>query len=110
NLPAPDATGTIAMSATAGKVALLNNTTLLTGSGCPPTASVQDFIGYGSGVTCSETTQAPGLGNTTADLRAAGGCTDTNNNSTDFTAGVPNPRNTASPANACPVALTLTTA
>ena len=32
NLPTPDATGTIAMSATSGKVALVSSTTALTGS------------------------------------------------------------------------------
>src|SRR6185436_9617687 len=36
NLPAPDVTGTINMSGTAGKVALLNTTTLITsGTSCP---------------------------------------------------------------------------
>src|SRR5262249_4514297 len=34
-LPTPNAIGNIAMSATSGKVALVNNGTLLTGSGCP---------------------------------------------------------------------------
>jgi predicted extracellular nuclease len=102
NLPTPDATGTINMSATAGKVALVNTTTALTGSGCPLAASVVDFIGYGSGTTCSETAAAAPPANTTAELRAANGCTDANNNSTDFTVGVPNPRNSASPANQCP--------
>jgi uncharacterized protein len=110
NLPPPDATGTIAMSATTGKVALVNTTTLLTGSGCPFAASVQDLIGYGSTVTCSETSPAPLLSNTTAALRAGLGCTDTNNNSADFAAGVPNPRNTASPLNPCVGALAITTA
>src|SRR3954468_22082433 len=37
-LPAPDATGTIAMSATAGKIALVSSTTAL--SGCPSSASL----------------------------------------------------------------------
>ncbi len=110
NLPTPDATGTIAMSATAGKVALVNTTTLLTGSGCPFAAGVQDLIGYGSTATCSETSFAPGLTNTTADLRASGGCTDTNNNSTDFSTGAPNPRNTASALNPCTGTLTITNA
>src|SRR5947199_510096 len=41
NLPTPDATGNIAMSATAGKVALVNTTTLLAGTGCPFAPSVQ---------------------------------------------------------------------
>ena len=110
NLPTPDATGTINMSATAGKVALVNTTTLLTGSGCPFAASVQDFIGFGSTATCSETSFAPAPSNTTADLRASGGCTDSNNNSTDFSTGAPNPRNTAAALNACTGTLTITNA
>ena len=39
----------------------------------------------------------PTTGNTTAALRQAGGCTDTDNNASDFSLGAPNPRNTASP-------------
>src|SRR5438094_7818662 len=54
DLPAPDATGNIAMSATSGKVALVNTTTLLAGSGCPFAATVVDFVGYGSTATCFE--------------------------------------------------------
>src|SRR5205814_10628619 len=46
NLPTPDATGTRTMSATAGKVALVSTTTLL--SGACPTTNVVDFVGYGS--------------------------------------------------------------
>jgi predicted extracellular nuclease len=100
NLPTPDATGTINMSATTGKVALLNTTTPLSGSGCPFAASVQDFIGYGS-ADCSETSTAPVLSNTTAALRSGAGCTDTNKNSTDFSTGAPNPQNSATAANPC---------
>jgi len=95
-LPAPDATGSIAMSATAGKVALVQSTALLSGS-CPAAA---DFIGYGS-ANCFEGAAAPGLSNTTADLRAQSGCADTDNNGADFSAGAPTPRNTASPAVNC---------
>src|SRR5215467_13815310 len=47
NLPTPNATGNIAMSATAGKVALVSSTTALSG-GCPVGgATVIDFVGYG---------------------------------------------------------------
>jgi uncharacterized protein len=100
-LPAPDAVGTIAVGSTAGKVALVNSTTALTGSGCPFNASVVDFIGYGS-ANCSESgSPAPALTNTTAALRARRGCRDTNNNSVDFSAGAPNPRNSASPVHDC---------
>ncbi|MDQ3906768.1 MAG: lamin tail domain-containing protein, partial [Acidobacteriota bacterium] len=89
NLPTPDATGSIAMSTTAGKVALVNTTAALSGS-CPA-AGVVDLIGFGSGANCFETAAAPApSNNTTALIRAANGCTDANNNSTDFTTGPPN--------------------
>ena len=101
NLPPPDAVGSISMSATAGKVALVNSTTALTGSGCPIGSSVVDFVGFGTTANCSETSPAPAPSNTTADLRAANGCTDTDANNTDFTAGAPNPRNTSSTFNSC---------
>ena len=109
NLPTPDATGSINMSATTGKVALVNGTSAI--ASCTA-ANVVDLIGYGSGVSCSETSAAPGLSNTTADLRAGNGCTDTDNNGVDFTAGAPNPRNSSTAAAACsgtPATLTITT-
>jgi len=100
NIPTPDATGTIAMSATAAKVALVNSTTALSGA-CPVSATIIDLIGYGATANCSETAPAPAPSTTTADVRAAGGCTDAGNNSTDFTAAAPNPRNTASATHNC---------
>src|SRR5246127_2458332 len=48
NLPAPNATGNIAMSATAGKVALVSSTVALSG-GCPVGGAIVDFVGYGTG-------------------------------------------------------------
>lgn len=97
NLPAPNATGNIAMSATAGKVALVSNTVQLSGS-CPVGGAIIDFIGYGTGTggaSCFEgATAAPTLTNTTADLRRNNGLQDTDSNSADFVAGAPNPRNT----------------
>jgi hypothetical protein len=100
NLPTPDATGSIAMSASAGKVALVNNTAILTGS-CP-TAGVVDFVGFGPGTNCSETSPTtPNLTNTTAALRLVNGCTETDNNALDFANSIPTPRNTASPLNPC---------
>ena len=98
NLPTPDATGTVAMSGSAGKVALLASTTTATGT-CA--VGAVDSVSYGSGSTACETTQAPGLTNATAALRAGDGCTDTNNNGADFTAATPAPRNSASALNAC---------
>ncbi|HST63818.1 MAG TPA: lamin tail domain-containing protein, partial [Mycobacteriales bacterium] len=91
-LPAPDATGSIAMSGTAGKVALVTTATALTcGADCDTAAGVKDFIGYGT-ANDFETAAAPGLSNTTADLRGDG--PDTDNNAADFAAGAPDPRNT----------------
>ncbi len=94
-LPTPDATIPTAqsfnLSATAGKVALVNSTTALTGA-CPiPNAVVLDFIGFGT-ANCSEGTAAPAPSNTLADVRATPP-TDTNNNSADFSTAAPNPRN-----------------
>jgi uncharacterized protein len=94
SLPVPDATGTIAMSATSAKVALVNITTALTGA-CPTGPNMSDFVGYGSAATCSETAPTANLSNTTAALRIADvmfGLHDTNNNSDDFDVGTPNPR------------------
>ncbi len=94
-LPTPDAVGTIAMSATNGKVALVTAATALTcGTACASAAGVRDFVGYGT-ANDFETAAAPGLSNTTADLRAGGGTVDTDNNATDFTAGVPAPTDAA---------------
>ncbi len=102
-LPTPDATGTLAMSATAGKVALVSSTTALSGSQCPTaSATVVDLVGYGATANCSEGgAPTPAPSTTTALFRASGGCQDTQNNGTDFTAAAPAPRNTASATNSC---------
>jgi predicted extracellular nuclease len=100
NLPTPDATGTIAMSATGAKVALVNSTTALTGSGCPFSGTVVDFVGY-DGANCAETTATPALTNTTAAIRKNAGCTETDSNVADFDTGAPAPRNTSSPLHFC---------
>jgi hypothetical protein len=98
-IPTPDTTGIIAMSATAAKVALVNTTTALSGA-CPVNvATILDLVGYGATANCQETANAAAPSTTTADIRAAGGNTDTDNNSTDFQALAPTPRNTASTAN-----------
>ncbi len=102
DLPTPDSTGTISMSATAAKVALVNNPTALSGA-CPLGGSVIDFVGYGS-AGCFEGPAATGApSNTTAELRINSGCTDTDNNSADFVTGAPNPRNGSGPAITCGV-------
>ena len=85
------------MSATSGKVALVKTQTALTCStSCVPSANIVDFVGYGSSATGFEGTgPTPTLCNTTSALRAAAGCTDSDNNAADFTAGTVAPRNSA---------------
>jgi hypothetical protein len=102
-LPTPDATGSIAMAATAGKVVLTNNNTLITsGVSCPSGSNVVDFVGYGSAANCFEGAgPTPTLSATTAAVRASGGCAETDNNSADFAAGPVNPRNTSSTVVPC---------
>jgi len=94
SLPAPDATGTIAMAAGSGKVAVVATSTALTGV-CPNDSNIVDLAGYGSTANCFKgSAPAPAPSNTNAILRAAAGCTDTRNNVADFALGPPNPRNT----------------
>jgi uncharacterized protein len=95
-LPTPDATGSIPMSATSGKVALVTaGGALGCGASCATAAGVHDFVGYGA-ANDAETAPAPTLSNTTSDARPVGAA-DTDDNAADFRAGPPNPRNAASP-------------
>jgi hypothetical protein len=95
NLPTPHAAGTIAMSATAGKVALSNVSTQLTGT-CPSGTAIADFVGYGTGANCFEGLgPTPSLNNANSAQRKAGGAQDTDSNPDDFTVGLAAPRATA---------------
>src|SRR5215831_1485887 len=70
-LPTPDATGTIPMSASAGKVVLAQQTTaFVSGTSCPSGATVIDELGFGA-ADCQGTTA--NLTNTTAAVRKGGG-------------------------------------
>jgi DNA/RNA endonuclease G (NUC1)/PKD repeat protein len=97
-LPTPDAKGTIAMGATAGKVALVASTAPLGGT-CP--AAVVDLVSYGTTATDCGAKTTKTLTNTTAALRLDGGCTVTGDLTADFVAGAPAPRNSGSAAYAC---------
>ncbi|HEX6872877.1 MAG TPA: lamin tail domain-containing protein, partial [Micromonosporaceae bacterium] len=95
-LPTPDATGTLNLSATTGKVALVTNGTALTcATGCATAAGVKDFVGYGSSATSYETAPTANLSNTKAAVRNGAGATDTDNNANDFAVTTPNPRNSS---------------
>jgi predicted extracellular nuclease len=97
-LPTPDASIPAAqsfnLSATAGKVALVNSATALSGA-CPiPNAAVLDFIGFGTTTCFQGSGAAPAPSNTTADVRANPSC-NAGNNSADFSTAAPNPRNSS---------------
>jgi hypothetical protein len=101
-LPTPDATGTSNLAVSGGKVALVHAATALTcGSTCSTDPSVTDYVGYGSATDFEGTGAAPAIGNTTAALRAGDGCTDTDVNSSDFSAAAPTPRNSATAPAPC---------
>ncbi|MBI3228623.1 MAG: ExeM/NucH family extracellular endonuclease, partial [Burkholderiales bacterium] len=101
NLPTADKVGTIAMSGTAGKVVLANIATPVSG---PTAAAVQDLVGFGTTANAFEgSAPTPAPSNTNAVLRAGNGCTDTDQNGSDFTAALPAPRNSASALNACTI-------
>jgi hypothetical protein len=106
-LPAPDiSNGTINMSATAGKVALVLGTTNLTGTGCPAGPTIVDFLGYGTTANCSETSPiaVSGTNSNARSVIRTNSCTDTNNNSADFSnpTTAPVARNTAATQIVCP--------
>lgn len=93
----PNVTGTINMGATAGKVALVNNSTLLDDA-CPSDPAIVDLVGYGTGTNCYEGTTGPTAApsSTRSVFRNGAGSTDTDDNKADFTTGSVNPRRTAS--------------
>ncbi|MEO8794306.1 MAG: lamin tail domain-containing protein [Daejeonella sp.] len=118
-LPTADAVGSIALSGTAGKIALCNDDISLTGSSNPSTAAVLDLVGFGSSANFYEgfgtadggPTSAPS--NTRSIERKAkvtsnessmstggadefeGNGFDSNNNKTDFFTRAPQPQNSA---------------
>ena len=92
----------LAMGAAAGKIYLTNNQTALANVCTDP--SIVDFVGYGTTASCFEGSKyAPVPSTTLADVRTVP-CTDTNDNSADFTAvsvSTANPRNSSAAATPC---------
>jgi hypothetical protein len=116
NLPTADATGSINLGSTSGKLRSLLVLRALAVSTCPGddavspfnanVATIADLIGYGANANtsghCYEGAAPAGApSNTTAEFRRAGGCTDTNDNAADSFTSTPFPRNSSSPANNC---------
>jgi hypothetical protein len=99
SLPNPDASGGIGLSASSGKVALVQSTTNLSGA-FPTRSDIVDLVGYGD-ATYSLGSPAPELTNITAASRSGNGCTDTRNNGANFTIITPSPRNRQSALNPC---------
>lgn len=106
-LPTPDATGSVNMSASSGKVALVTSTTSLTcATGCATAPGVVDFVGYGS-ANDAETSPAPGTSNTTSATRKDP-TKDTDNNAAEFEAVNPSPKTlTSTPPDPDPVDATI---
>lgn len=105
-LPPADAVGTANAAAGNGKFALVRDAAALTCGASPGSCSanplVEDLVGYGT-ATDYEGAAAPALSSTSAGIRAAGGCSDTDSNAADFAAAAPSPRNSASAPQACAV-------
>jgi hypothetical protein len=94
-LPTPDATGSINLSGTAGKVALVKGTAALPASATPTSTNVIDWVAFGTGATPAEGgAPTASLSPTTAAFRS-NVCADTNNNGGDFTVMTAAPRNTS---------------
>lgn len=101
NLPTADVVGAINFASTAGKIALVNDSTTLT-TACPLGGAVVDFVGYGATASCFEGTgPTPAPSGQLAATRLGAGCADAGQNATDFTAIAVAPRNSASPAQVC---------
>ncbi|KRA23325.1 hypothetical protein ASD65_02005 [Microbacterium sp. Root61] len=87
----PDADGVIPMSGTAGKVALVDSVTALSGGlSMAALPQVVDYVGWGTASDFAGTGAAPVTNNGTSVARNAASV-NTANNAADFTAGVPTP-------------------
>jgi DNA/RNA endonuclease G (NUC1)/outer membrane lipoprotein SlyB len=106
-IPAPDASGAIAMAASAGKVVLVNGGGLACNGSSTPCSAAQlaqivDLVGYGTGTNFFEGTGPTStIAATTAAFRKSGGCIDTDNNANDFLVAAAAPRNSAVTAGSC---------
>ncbi len=91
-LPKPNATGSINMSGTAGKLALVNNqTNLACGTDCDSATGVVDFVGYGGATDFAGAGPTATLSSTTSAQRTLDPFTNTGNNANDFTVTAPTP-------------------
>ena len=93
----------IAMSGSNGKVILVSSTTAET-TADPTGPQIIDKVAFGATSTSGFEGTGPtgtALTNSTSAQRNLSGCTDTNNNATDFTAATPAPKNSGTAINTC---------
>lgn len=106
-MPTPDATGNSTMAAAAGKVILANVAANVGCNGannaCNAThlGQIVDLVGFGTANFFEGTAAAPAPSATTSVSRATNGCTDTNQNGSDFSAGAVAPRNASTALAPC---------
>ncbi|SCD98172.1 hypothetical protein GA0115239_11438 [Streptomyces sp. BpilaLS-43] len=97
DLPAADATGTTAMAAASGTVALVSGTaplTCRTAADCAADTRIVDLVGYGSAVVREGSGPATGA-SAAASVARGTSLADTDDNAADLTAGAPTPVNAA---------------
>ncbi len=92
-LPAADASGSITVSSSDGKVALVRSTELVAACNAP---TVVDLVGFALQATAGREPAQRAISNTTAAIRKGAGCTDTNSiDRMTSTWPPPTPRNSA---------------
>ena len=105
-----DISGSIPMSGTGAKVALVNTQTALPGTTCTDACSdlpqVVDFVGWGAANDWAGAGPAPATTNATSVSRNSAS-TNTADNASDFTAGTPTPGAGSTPPPGEPVARTI---
>jgi DNA/RNA endonuclease G (NUC1) len=94
-VPEANISGTLNLSGTNGKVALVRNGDAL--EGCVIGDPVVDLVGYGTANCREGATNAPTLSNATAAFRKNSGFADTNVNGSDFVASTPNANRRTTP-------------
>jgi 5'-nucleotidase len=100
SLPTSDVTGSINMSGTTGKVALVTSqATLGCAATCAGTSGVDDYVGWGTATNVEGSGAAPTTSNSTSVARSQG--KDSNDNAADFHTQAPGPQNSSTaPADA----------
>ena len=105
NAEAPAAPPNFNLPANTGRVALVKGMAFHPfaqyGCGVDVDASLADFFSYGAATCVEGSANFPAPSLTTAALRNADGCTDTDNTSADFTTAAPLPRNSTVAARPC---------